>query len=288
MYGFLLKKSFCDGWDNLLLVLITNIITLFWIVGSIILISATPALFGIEVTMENLDQAVTDFPLGLVLIQCALFIIMCIGISILRLAFGELAVKIADFDGVHIVDLFKAIPGVLKDAVLHGLFCSVAIIIFSFSLEFYFVQGTSIVSFLAGAFLFWLGVMIVLALQWFIPLRCNMHNNFRKCIKKCFIIFFDNTGFSILVGIHTLIMLALSVFLIGFMPFLAGISINKANALRLRLYKYDYLEKHPELTTKRERKEIPWDDLIQEDRDILGPRKLRSFLFPWKDLDNQQ
>ena len=72
------------------------------------------------------------------------------------------------------------------------------------------------------------------------------------------------------------------------MPSLAGISINKANALRLRLYKYDYLEKHPELTTKRDRKEIPWDELIQEDRDTLGPRKLRSFLFPWKDIENQQ
>ena len=116
MYGFLLKKSFCDGWDNLLLVLITNIITLFWIVGSIILISATPALFGIEVTMENLDQAVTDFPLVLVLIQCALFIIMCIGISILRLAFGELAVKIADFT---VQSLHKTAGGLNPTALLH-------------------------------------------------------------------------------------------------------------------------------------------------------------------------
>ena len=47
-----------------------------------------------------------------------------------------------------------------------------------------------------------------------------------------------------------------------------------------------YLEEHPELTTKKERKNIPWEELIYEDRETLGPRKLRSFLFPWKDDQN--
>ena len=76
--------------------------------------------------------------------------------------------------------------------------------------------------------------------------------------------------------------------MMGFLPSFAGILINKANALRIRLYKYDYLEEHPEIKTKKERNYIPWDELIQDDKDALGPRKLRSFLFPWKDIDNQQ
>ena len=53
-----------------------------------------------------------------------------------------------------------------------------------------------------------------------------------------------------------------------------------------RLYKYDYLEEHPELTTKKERRHIPWEELIYEDRETLGPRKLKSFIFPWKDQEN--
>jgi hypothetical protein len=55
------------------------------------------------------------------------------------------------------------------------------------------------------------------------------------------------------------------------------------NALRLRLYKYDYLEAHPEIKTAKERRIIPWDELIQEDKDALGPRSFKSFIFPWKE-----
>ena len=87
-------------------------------------------------------------------------------------------------------------------------------------------------------------------------------------------------------GIYDLILLAFSVLFIGFFPSIAGILIANTNALRLRLYKYDYLEEHPELTTKKERRQIPWEDLIYEDRETLGPRKLKSFIFPWKDQEN--
>ena len=68
---------------------------------------------------------------------------------------------------------------------------------------------------------------------------------------------------------------------------MAGILINNTNALRILLYKYDYLEEHPELTTKKQRRQIPWDDLLFEDREIVGKRTIRNFLFPWKD-DKQQ
>ena len=82
---------------------------------------------------------------------------------------------------------------------------------------------------------------------------------------------------------HNLILLALSVLPIGFFPSVAGIAIAKQNAFRIRMYKYDYLEEHPELKTPRERRRIPWEELIYDDRETLGPRKLRSFLFPWKE-----
>ena len=129
----------------------------------------------------------------------------------------------------------------------------------------------------------WVDVFIFLSLQWFIPIRSTMHNNFRKILKKCFIIFFDNTGFSIFIALNNLVALILSVLFIGILPSVGGIIINTQNAFRIRLYKYDYLEAHPELQTKKERKLIPWEELIYEDRETLGPRKLKSFIFPWKD-----
>ena len=263
MYGFLLKKNFCDGWDNLLSVIITNVIFLF---------------VGLGLVALNAVFAKAENDLLLVLG----FIISFIIVSIVIFAYGDTAAAIADFRGIHYADFFKAIPGVLKDASLFGIMCAAIVIVSGYSTRYYFKQQTML-SFMMGAAICWIDLFILLSLQWFVPLRSNMHNNFRKCLRKCFIVFFDNTGFSILTALYTLVLLILSVLFVGFLPSVAGIEIAKANALRIRLYKYDYLEEHPELKTKRERSRIPWEELIYDDREALGPRKLRSFLFPWKD-----
>ena len=75
----------------------------------------------------------------------------------------------------------------------------------------------------------------------------------------------------------------LSVFLAFLIPGLAGIALAQTNAFRLRLYKYDWLEQHTDLTPKEARKHIPGGELIAEDRETLGPRSFKSFIFPWKD-----
>ncbi|MCR4735064.1 MAG: hypothetical protein K5829_08690 [Treponema sp.] len=261
MYGFLLKKNFCDGWDNLLSVVITNVIFLFVGLGLIAL------------------NAVASHNTILLVIS---FILTFIVVSIVIFAYGDTAAAIADFRGIHYVEFFKAIPGVLKDASLFGTMCALIVMISGFSIRYYFAQQTMI-GFMMGAAICWIDLFILLSLQWFVALRSNMHNNFRKCLRKCFIVFFDNTAFSVLTGLYTLLLIVLSVLFLGFLPSIAGIEIAHANALRLRLYKYDYLEEHPELTTKRERRQIPWEELIYDDREALGPRKLRSFLFPWKE-----
>jgi hypothetical protein len=97
----------------------------------------------------------------------------------------------------------------------------------------------------------------------------------------------DNTGFSIIMALYNLLLTALSILPIGFFPSLCGVSISKHNAFRLRMYKYDYLEEHPELKSPRERRQIPWEDLIFDDRQLMGKRTLRGMIFPWKD-DQQQ
>jgi hypothetical protein len=32
-----------------------------------------------------------------------------------------------------------------------------------------------------------------------------------------------------------------------------------------------------------DRRHIPWEELLAEDREKTGTRSLRSFIFPWKD-----
>ncbi len=262
MFGFLIKKNFCDGWDNLLSVVLVNVIFLF---------------VGIGVVFLN---AIAN---GVILFQVIAFILTFILLSIVAFAYGDSAADIADFKGIRLVDFFKAIPGVLKDASLFGLMCSLIIMISTFSIRYYITETQSLVSFCIGMIILWLDVFFFMAIQWFIPIRSTMHNDFKKCLKKCFIIFFDNTGFSIAMTIYNLVLIVLSVAFIGFLPSVTGWLIANCNALRILLYKYDYLEEHPELQTKKERKQIPWEELIYEDRETLGPRKLKSFLFPWKE-----
>ena len=47
-------------------------------------------------------------------------------------------------------------------------------------------------------------------------------------------------------------------------------------------YKYDWIEVNPGLSAK-ERKNVPWNDLLAKDRKLLGQRTLKGFFFPWKD-----
>jgi hypothetical protein len=44
------------------------------------------------------------------------------------------------------------------------------------------------------------------------------------------------------------------------------------------MYKYDYLEKNP-----GDRRRIPWDALLVEDRERVGKRTLKGMIFPWKE-----
>ena len=268
MFGFILKKNFCDGWDNLLSVIFSNLVFLFTGIGLVLL-------NGLAARSES----------QILILLVVLF--SAVVLSVLLVAYSDTAAHIANFDGVRLLDFIKAIPGALKDGALFGLMNAAVFIISSFSISYYIIDSGNLLGFALGCAIFWIDFFYLIAMQWFLPIRGLMHNNFRKCFKKSFLILFDNTGFSLLMGLYNLIFLVLSVVCIGFFPSMAGILIADTNALRVLLYKYDYLEEHPELKTRSQRRQIPWNDLLAEDRDILGPRPIRSFLFPWKD-DKQQ
>lgn len=262
MFLFYLKKNFCDGWDNMVSLLLPNLfmlavgICIYFLIGFVI--EPLPVL-GIII------QAV-----GICLLVVAIF------------AFGENAARIANFKTASFKDYFLAFKNLSlwKDGILFGLLTSAIVLLTILGIPFYLRQGGMLGVFLA-ALLFWLLLVCILSLQWFLPIRALMGNNFLKCLKKSFIIFFDNPGFSLCVFIYTLLLTALSVFMFFILPGFSGLLLAQTNALRLRLYKYDWYEQHPELSPQ-ERKHIPWDELIAEDHDTLGPRSLKSFIFPWK------
>ena len=261
MYLFFIKKNFYDGWDNMLSLIVINLVIMTVSLGLLSLIYA-------------LQQSV---PLVI-----ALIILFGIVISILTLASGEVASSAANFGSAHIADFFRAIPSCIADGIRFGLILSVVGTAAYVCIPFYFAQKTLPTMFIGSMFV-WLVVFTLLSLQWFVAIRSLMHNDFKKCLKKCFIVFFDNIWFSSFTVVYNFFLLVLSVFLFGLLPSVAGITLAQVNALRLRLYKYDYYEAHPELKTPKEKRYIPWDELLQNDKETLGPRSFKSLIFPWKE-----
>lgn len=263
MLLFYFKKNFCDGWDNMFLLLLANVISL---------ALCTLTFFGVSITLS------TNPFLGIIILVTGICIITT---SIF--AFGGISAKIADFKSVSLKSYFSEYknPSLWKDGLLFGLMSALIFIVAILGIPFYLKVDDFFGPFLA-AVLFWLVFVCLISLQWFLPIRSLMKNSFGKCLKKCFIIFFDNVGFSMAVFLYSLIMMIISFFVFFILPGFAGIVLAHVNALRLRLYKYDWLEEHPEIANTKARKNVPWETLIEKDKETLGPRGFKSFIFPWK------
>lgn len=214
----------------------------------------------------------------------------CCGfVCVFIFAEGENCAKMVNFESPKIKLYFKQLVPCIKDGMLFGFIVAFMYAVVTITFPYYYhmwipedgSQGSMLGLFFL-ALVFWTLVICLLSFTWFLPVRSLMHNNFLKCLKKSFIIFFDNPGFTLVVALNNLLLLALSVVFIGLFPGFTGINLANTNALRLRLYKYDWYEVNPGMT-KEQRKEVPWDDLLANDKQTLGPRKFRSFIFPWKE-----
>lgn len=266
MIKFFLKKNFCDVWDNLFSLILMNLIPLAVTVASYFCIRHAAAVNAV------LSYAVTALSFGI--LMAVLF------------AWGANARKLADFGAATWGLFFTSLKKCFFPGFFFGLLIFLLAVFVAVAVPFYlnlFASG-NMAGILFVALIAWFVLISLCAFQWFVPLYfLQEQNTFAKCVKKSFIIFFDNAGFSFFMLLHNAVLLALTVLTFGLIPGLNGITLSNTNALRLRLYKYDYLEEHQEYMDSRDkRREIPWDELLAEDKESLGSRKLSSFLFPWK------
>lgn len=261
MIGFFIRKNFFDGWDHLLSLVFPNLLIFGLVVASYFLASLAA------------NVASLAFLVVLVLGWCS--------VSIACFAFGPCAAEIASFKSVTFKDWLGNFPSAWKDGLLFGLITFLLPLLGTITIPFY-LQMEGMVGLFLAALVFWFIFVCALSLQWFLPIRSLMGNDFKKCLKKSFIIFFDNPLFSLFMFIYTIFLVILSVALFMTVPGFCGVVLAQTNALRLRLYKYDWLEEHPE-ATPAEKKRIPWKELVAEDRENIGPRTLKNFIFPWKE-----
>lgn len=261
MIGFFIKKAFYDGWDNLLQILLMNIIIIAIGFGGFFLASIT----------------VSILPLSFALLAVAVAVegIVILGVS------GIMA-RVAEYRTFSFLDLWHSATETWKHGALYGLMTGAIALVFVITVPYYLQLG-NLLGFTLAVLIFWIAVIVILSLQWFLPIRSQLDKRFLKCVKKSFIIFFDNPGFSLFLFLYSAVTLIVSAFTAFLLPGISGLILAQNNALRLRLYKYDWLEKNPQIDTKAAKKMIPWHELIAEDVETLGHRTFRNFFFPWKD-----
>jgi hypothetical protein len=255
MFGFLVKKTFYDLWDNLFTIALINLAFL--------------ALLFAGIIVPPLCNAVPPLSIGIMA--------LCLFCCCVYLSAASLCLKaLSDYGSFDCADFLHNLRAAWPAGLLLGVLCLLEFFLAAMAIPFYVSLG-SFAGLLLGCFLLWTMLTVTLALQFYLPIRARLDTKPGKIIKKCFLILFDNTRFCILAGVASAAILALSLPLFLLLPGPGGLLLFLDEALRLRLLKYDWLETHP-----GERK-IPWDTLLEDEREKTGNRSIKGLIFPWKD-----
>lgn len=257
MTSFLIKKNFFDTWDNAFKIAIVN----FGFIASLTVTVFLPSLF-IKLPL---------FEMGALLIGIIL--------SFIYLSTAALSLKnISDYSSFGFADFFTNLKTAWPSGLVLGALFFLAFVLCTLVIPFYLAME-SMLGLMLAAFVFWAIVIATLALQFFFAIRFRLNTALKGTIKNCFILFFDNPMFCVFSLIHNLFALALTVPLAFLVPGPAGILLFLDQGLRLRLLKYDWLKENAEANKRN----IPWDTILAEEREKTGTRSFRNFIFPWKD-----
>ncbi|MDR1898942.1 MAG: hypothetical protein LBQ55_02940 [Treponema sp.] len=267
MIGFLIKKTFFDLWDNLFRVALINL-------GFIASLAFPVFIPGLLLSVPALSLAA----------MLAGILWCCVYLAAAALSLRALS----DYGAFGFADFFRNLKAGWPAGVVMGLFAFFVWIMCTVAIPFY-LSMSSPVGLLFAALIFWTLVVAVLSLQFLPAVRARLDTNLLKVLKKCFLIFFDNTGFCVFSLLHNLVILAVSLLLAFLFPGPAGILLFLDEGLRLRLLKYDWLEadgaaaKATAGGAKGRRRPIPWDAILIDERERTGTRSVKNFIFPWKD-----
>ncbi len=257
MILFFIKKVFFDAWDNLITVVLFNL--------------------GFALVLGGTSYIAFLFePAGI-----GFFLTVILGVFVFNIYAGGVSGYTGDLIGYKSVE-FRSFPGYIKKALKTSVTISIVsifqIAVLFIGFPFYFSVG-GVPGLVGLVTIFWISVFWWISVQYFFPVSFQLEGNVKKQIKKIFLIFLDNTFFSVFLGIYSLIVLALSAFTAFLIPGVAVVLLAHQTALKLRLYKYDYLEENKDAG----RKNIPWNALLFDEREKVGKRTLKGMIFPWKE-----
>lgn len=256
MIWFTIKKTFFDMWDHLLTIALLNI-------GGTLLIGVV--LYALQLAAGS--QLFFLFGLALAMVIFSIYTAIVAGMT----------KDIADYHSPEFRDVKRYLKSEWRVGCAFSGWMFVQLLVILIVIPWYFHRN-SLLGLGISAFLFWGSAMWLCASQYYFPVRHRLNTTLLKIPQKCVLLFFDNTAFTLALGIGTLFLLVVSGVTVFMFPGVSTILLWHHVALKLRLYKYNYLEEHP----GDKKQHIPWDDLLQEDRDRVGTRTLKEMIFPWK------
>lgn len=262
MIGLFLRKSLYEIWDTLLYSLVFNFAVTMVAVAGVLAASAVPG--------------------GLPFFAVILLFFVIDGV--LLTAFSALYGRTSDYRSFGFRDVLDALRGTWKTGIAFSAVLALCGLLLFASVPFYFRMGNPF-GFLVGGLLLWTLLALLTALQWFLPVRYRLNSDFKTCLRKSLILFADNTGFSVFLLLFSLALLAVSLVLGFLIPGWTAVLLVQQGALRLRMFKYDWLEeaaKSGALPADRRKVRVPWKEILADESENIGHRTLKNFFMPWK------
>lgn len=257
MTGFFIKKAFFDGWDNLIGMVMLNLghLTIFLLM------------------LFSLSLSEYSFLLMVLVLIALLFVNAVYSGACSNAVFGYSNYRRNTWN-----DFRDGFSRYFRHSLLYFVVTLILASIISFVIPFYFSMN-NILGTLVTIVLGWIVIFAALALPYYFALSSSLPGDRpMKTLKKCFIVLADNMGFSFFYLIYNAICLVLTFFTLGLVPGIAGMNLASHDAVKLMMLKYDYLEENPDV----DRKHLPWEDILYDEKEKVGPRSLKSMIFPWK------
>lgn len=257
MIRFFIKKAFFDGWDNLFGLVAFNAVHL----AILLCFIALPLSLGVSEPLS--------------------FLFTSLGILALSVWQSLCAFSMNDLSDYKSLG-FKSSLAYFRKALAPGLQMGLINLVLWFSvtigIPFYLMQKGFLGTF-AASLLFWTCLIAILVSQYYLPLVARLGGGFKKNMRKAFILALDNPGFSLFLCASSILTVIISVLTAFLAPGLTGLALSSADAVKLRLKKYDWLEQNP----GADKKHVPWDELLEEEKEMVGVRTLKGTIFPWKE-----
>ena len=257
MVGFFTKKSFFDGWDNFLSLVLQNLVYI--------------ALFALALTLIY-------FWGSSALVFYSILVVFLLISSISMGGTAEVCKNYSNYKSDTWSVYVKGIKRNISHSLVFFLFLIFIVIMVTLTIPFYSALS-GVMGLILTLIMFWVLLFFLLAIPYYFPLMTLLPGDGPfKTFRKAFLIVFDNPGPTLYLFLHIIIDTVLSVLTMGLVPGICGIMLSGQDMMKLLMKKYDWLEENPNKT----KKDLNWDELLQEEKDTIGPRSLKRMIFPWK------